>query len=281
MQKPLTFMLLALSLQAATYDNKLEFGLKTTAYNYTERGDQDQILDTEDSKFLEIGGFYGSYDHKFRTEAAKNSEIAYYLNFYGSYTGGDTDYKGSLLGGGSSYGSYSSTTENKFYELQVNIKRLRQYENKSSYTMLGMGYKSWERKLSSNQEETYYYYFFQVAFGGEVNIYKDWSLGLDLTGQLAYNPKMDADFSSASNQKLNETFDLGTVYTYKIAAPLVIPINKQLSFKTKLEYEFTSYGKSNTKYVPNFPDTGNTNSYLEPKSQQKNWHLYAGFQLIF
>ena len=277
MQKPLTFLLLAASLCADTYDNKLEFGLKTTAYNYTERGNQDEILDTEDSNFFDIGGIYGSFDHKLSTEA----EIAYYVNIYGSYTAGSTDYKGSLLGTGSGYGSYTSSTENTFYELQVNLKRLHQYENKATYTLLGLGYKSWERELSSNQVETYYYYFFQTAIGGKVNIYKDWSLGLDLTGQLAFNPKMDAKFTSSSGQGLNETFDLGTVYTYKIATPLVIPINEQLSFSTKLEYEFTSYGKSNTISVPNFPNPGDTESYLEPKSQQKNWHLYAGLELVF
>jgi len=275
------FLLLTLTLHSATYDNKLEFGLKTTAYNYTERGDQDNILDTEDSNLLGINGFYGSFDHKFKEETKRDSSLAYYINLYTSISFGDTDYKGSLLDSGAGYGSYTATTSNAFYEFQVNIKRLRQYGNYSSYSMLGLGYKEWERELSSNQVETYYYYFFQVAFGGEINIYKDWSLGLDLTGQLAYDPKMDADFSSSTNQRLNENFDLGTVYTYKIATPLIIPINEQLSFSTKLEYEFTSYGKSNTINIPNFPSAGDNKSYLEPKSQQKNWNLYAGLQLVF
>jgi len=279
MQKPLTFILLAASLFADTYDNKLEFGLKTTAYNYTERGDQDQILDTEDSNIFGIGGIYGSFEHKIEEYAKEDSEVAYYINFYTSITYGNTNYKGSLLDSDRPYGSYTSTTSNTFYDFQVNLKRLRQYQKSSTYTMLGLGYKEWERELSSNQVETYYYFFLQGTLGGETLIYKDWSLGLDLTGQLAFNPKMDADFSS-NGETLNETYNLGTVYTYKIATPLVIPINEQLNFKTKLEYEFTSYGKSNTIITPTFTPCS-TDGCLEPKSQQKNWNLYAGFELIF
>ncbi len=277
MHRIFLLLLLTMALDAANFDNKLSFGLKTTAYNYTERDDKDQILDTEDANIFEVNGFYGSFEYKLQEYSA----ISYYINLYTSISYGDTDYTGSLLGPGASYGSYSSKTSNAFYEFQVNLKRKVQYTKSSTYSMIGIAYKRWQRDLSSNQKERYYYYFLQVVLGGETNIYKDWSLVLDLTGQLAFNPKMDADFKSSTGQVLNETFKLGTVYTYKIATPLVIPINEQLNFNTKLEYEFTSYGKSNTIYVPNFPNTGDTSSYLEPKSQQKNWHLYAGFELIF
>ena len=206
--------------------------------------------------------------------------LDYYINIYASVEYGDTDYTGSILGSSQGYGSVTSTTANSFYELQTNLKRVCSYEKSSSYILLGLGYKEWERELSRSQIETYYYFFAQTAVGGDIKIYNAWVLGLDLTAQLAFNPRMDADFSS-NGQGLNETFNLGTTYTYKLAVPLTIPINEQLSFVTKAEYEFTSIGRSNTVLVLNFPNPGDTNSFLEPDSQQKNWHLYAGFQLVF
>ena len=280
MHKILIPLLLAVQIQAASYNNKLEFGLKTTSYDYTERDSEDKVLDTERSDFFEVGGIYGSYDHKIKESRKDEYDIAYYINLYGSIEYGDTDYIGSILGSNQGYGSSRSTTANSFYEFQANLKRVTNYQKSSRYIGLGLGYKEWKRELSVRQIETYYYFFMQAVLGGEISVFKKWYLGLDLTAQLAYKPKMDADFSG-STQSLHETFDLGRTYTYKLAIPLRVPLYKELSFVTKAEYAFTSIGRSNVISVPDFPNPGDTNSFLEPDSQQKNWHLYAGLQLTF
>jgi len=299
MHKILLSIALFSSLQAAPYDHKFDFGAKTSFYNYTERDDNDQILDTEKSNLFDIGGVYGSYDYKLKEIDTEYGSIAHYLNLYASVTAGDTDYTGSLLGSNEGFGSYTSTTANTFYDYQINLKRVQFFDTSSRYILVGFGYKEWERELSTSQVETYKYKFIQLAVGGETRVYKDISLGIDITAQYGFNAEMDASFSGGSYQEkgtnktvqsnpLNETFNLGDVYSYKVAAPLVIPIDEGLSFTTKLEYEFTSYGKSEIVTVPNYYQAGFTptgqgtsQSFYEPASQQKNWHLYAGLQLLF
>ena len=76
MYKLLVPIALASSLQAASYDDKLEFGVKSSFYNYTERNSQDKILDTEESNLLDVGGIYGSYEHKL-TENAQDKRKLY------------------------------------------------------------------------------------------------------------------------------------------------------------------------------------------------------------
>ena len=279
MHKLLTPLVLTTLLNAAYNDNKFEFGFKTSAYNYTERDPQDNILDTEQSDLFDIGGIYGNYEHEIEKYSKEDYDVHYYVNLYTSITYGDTEYIGSLLSPPGPYGSYKSTTENSFYELQANLKRVSYYNNSSTYILLGLGYKEWRRELSTTQIETYYYFFSQAVAGAQTAIYNDWSIGLDLTVQLAYNPKMEADFSGGT-ERLHETFLLGTVYTYKIAVPLTIPIINGFNFMTKMEYEFTSIGKSNTIITPGFTPCSTTGCY-EPDSQQKNLHIYTGLQLLF
>ncbi|QOY52836.1 hypothetical protein [Candidatus Sulfurimonas baltica] len=265
MRNIIIFALLTNTLQAEIYENRLELGLKTTSYNYTERDLQGIIIDTENSKISEINGVYGSFDYFFNDYSEKNYDVAYYLNFFGSAQYGETDYVGSLLEYDLPYGSHTSTTLNTFYEFQANIKRLSQYNNSALYFTLGLGYKVWERELSSTQLETYYYPFAQVSIGVETKIYNNLHVGLELSGQLAFDAKMDA---------LNETFNLGKVYSYKIAAPIKIPMYEKISFTAKLEYEYANFEKSDFVQIGNF-------TYYEPDSEQKNWNLYAGIEFLF
>jgi len=279
MQKYLVLLLLIKTLYASAYDNKLELGVKTSFYNYTERNDEDQILDTEKSSILDMGGVYASYDHKLKEITTSKEHVAHYINVYTSIAYGETEYKGSTLGSAQGYGSLISRTAHAFYEIQGNLKRVQFYENGSRYIAFGFGREVWERALSSNQIETYTYDFAQIAVGGDVRFYQNLSIGIDLTGQIGFNPKMKASINSDSGV-LNETYSLGSVYSYKVAAPLIIPIGKQVNFKTKLEYEFTSFSESNIIVTPSFTPCSTTGCF-QPKSQQKNWNLSAGFEFEF
>lgn len=273
MKKIILFTLLANALQAGTYDNRFEFGVKTTAYDYTETALEGQILDTEKSSLSEINGVYGSYDHKLKDYTDDGHDVAYYLNVFASAQYGETDYVGSLLNSGLGYGSYKSTTLNTFYEFQANIKRLSKYDKNTLCATLGIGYKIWERELSSIQLETYRYLFAQASLMIDTKIYNDFTLGLELSGQIAYSPKMDADFSSITNP-IHHTFDLGKVYSYKIATPLTFSLYEKINFTTKLEYEYVSIGRSDTVQIGLF-------NYYEPDSEQNNFSIYAGIEFIF
>jgi len=288
MHKTLLSLALITSVHAGAPNHIFEFGAKTTSYDYTERDSQDNVLNTEESNFFEIGGIYASYDYKLKELTYPDGNVAHYLNIYGSYSGGDTDYTGSSLVNGEGFGSVKNTTGNTFYELEINLKRVRYHKTSSTYILFGLGYKEWERELSSTQVETYHYKYAQIGVGGEKQIYKNISLGIDIKAIVGFDTKMDADFDETTQtNSLNETFNLGAVYSYKIATPLTIPINKQLSFTTKAEYEFSSYGKSDTItktnfFKPGYAQGNSTDAQLyEPDSQQKNWNLYAGLKLIF
>lgn len=275
------FIFLLLITHLIAQDNLVEFGIKTTAFSYTERDDNDQILNTEESTFFQVGGVYGSIDLKFESYDKPDYHVDYYLDLYTSIEYGNTDYTGSALFNSQGYGSLTSRTFNHFYEFQSNIKRVITSKEHTHFILLGLGYKEWQRKLSSKQIENYNFVFAHIGIGGNINIYQNYLLGLEMSTYLAFNPSMEADFVSASGQGLHESFKLGTTYGYRVGVPFTIPIDKRLSFKTKLEYEFESIGKSNKILVPNFPNTGDSFSFLEPKSQQKNWHLYAGLLFTF
>jgi len=283
MYKILIPALLVGSIEAASHDNKLELGVKSSFYNYTERDDQDKILDTEESELFDIGGVYGSYEHKLNESIQDNKNIVYYLNVKGSFAAGDTDYKGALLQPTPACPGYpclKSTTYNQYLDLEVNLKRVSEHNNKTTYISAGLGYHYWLRELNSNQEEIYSWAYAQISAGATTQIYQDWTIGLDLTAQLAIDPTMEADFNGGSNGNLDETFDLGTTYTYKVAVPFNLPLEDGLSFVAKAEYEFTKINKSNVIISPTFIPCS-VNGCYEPDSQQKNWHFYAGVQLDF
>ncbi|MDX1294909.1 MAG: hypothetical protein R3302_01495 [Sulfurimonadaceae bacterium] len=240
---------------------RLDAGLKTTAYDYTETYNG-IVLDTEDSSYGDIAGGYA----RFELSLTQNRFSSSALQFYASHTEGETRYIGSILGSGQPYGSYVSTTENTFDELQANYLLKKSLGTTDYQILLGAGFYEWERALSVIQVETYYWYYLQMGIGMEERFYNGWSLGLDLTGQYALSPKMDADLPGIGAV----TFDLGDTYTVRTGVPLKVPVAERLELMFRLEYEYTIINHSNI-----------IGGYFEPDSEQGNWHLYAGVSLRF
>jgi len=238
MHKLLLILLLTINIYAEVYKNKLDFGLVSTFYNYTEKDEQGKVLDTEVSSVLDLGGFYLSYDHKLKDIITDdNTKIAHYINIYSSLELGNTQYTGSTLTEGDGcdiFGCFTSNTFNTFFDIQVNLKRVHFYERSSTYIAFGLGYNEWKRELSTTQIEIYKYNYAQISFGGEKVIFQNYSLGLDLSAQLGFKTQMDANFAATENtNSINETFDLGAVYSYTVAVPLIIPITNSLALKAK------------------------------------------------
>ncbi len=280
MRETLLILILTFSLLADSDTRYIELGIRTSIINYTERNNQDQILDTEQSSLFDIGGLYLSYLHPLGQYSKEAYDVEYFLNLYASVSYGNTDYTGSYLASNAPYGSVSSTTFNSYYELQTNIKRITHIQTRSHYFILGLGYKEWQRELSLNQLETYHYYYAQIVYGIEKSFGNNLKLGLEIGMKMALNPQMDADYTTNASS-LQESFDLGTTYTNVVAIPFSYKMNSRISFSTKAEYELTNIGKSNAIYVPDFPNSGDNYSFLEPDSQERSWHLYAGIQYGF
>lgn len=239
----------------------LDAGLKTTAYDYTETY-AGTVLDTEDSSYGDIIGGYARFE--LPLAQGYNGDSA--LQFYVSHTEGETRYIGSILGSGQPYGSYVSTTENSYDEVQANYLMRKHWESTTYKLLLGGGFYEWERALSASQIEIYYWYYLQLGIGMEERFYNGWSLGLDLTGQYALSPQMDADLPGIGPV----TFDLGSTYTMRTAIPLKVPVAERVALMFRLEYEYTIINHSNI-----------IGGYFEPDSEQRNWHLYAGVSLKF
>lgn len=240
----------------------LELGLKTILFDYTETSGS-EVLDTENSDFGKVAGGYA------RASAIILQEESYEdaVEFYGMHTAGTTRYVGSLIGSDEGYGSFRSTTDNTYDEIQFNYAR--RYTTTTSFSQLvklGLGYYEWERALSESQIEIYHWYFAQLTIGVDKRFQSGWSAGLEVTGRYAFDQKMDADLPGNTNA----TFDLGNVYTFKANLPLSFPINDSLSLVTGAEVEYTEIGKSNV-----------INGFFEPDSEQTNWHLYLGGKLRF
>ena len=246
---------------ACAADFKIEAGLLTTDYDYTETQGS-IVLDTEDSSFGDIKGGYARFSMSLFENAQGGTDG---FEVYLSRTTGDTKYTGSYIGSGLPYGSVISTTENEFADLQANYTRSLPIGSLEGLVRLGVGYHEWVRTLSAFQEETYYWYYAQAGVAIEESIYKSWTLGLDFTAQYALYKKMDA-----TSPSLNATFDLGQTYSLRTGIPMNIPITDALTLTLRAEYEFTSIGHSDFVL-----------GYYEPDSEQKNWHLSAGMSYRF
>jgi hypothetical protein len=261
-------VLCALEVSAGT----LEFGLKTTVYDYRETN-ATSLLDTETSDIGKVAGGYLRF-HKILRENSLGGRDGFEL--YGSLSKGTTRYTGSALDSGKPYGSLHSSTSNTYEDLQFNLTR-NFMEYGLVYTLrAGLGYYEWERELSVSQVESYSWNYVQLGIGVSQTFDRAWKIAMDLNGHYGFNRTMEADFTGTEHLQ----FDLGRVYTVRAGVPLTIPLSPERSLLFRLEYEYTKIGKSNVVSAYYEPD-GTVKHWYEPASQQQNWHLYAGVVLAF
>lgn len=254
------FLLSPALLLASNYS--VQFGYKTTAYDYTETTSTG-VLDTEESDLSEINGLYVNLIQRLWKNSSGGDDS---IECYFSHTEGNTDYIGSLLGSGQPYGSYRSITANTYDDVQLNFRRTVPANMYDFFILAGMGYYEWERALSVTQIETYRWYYAQMSVGVNKSIRKGLKVGVDLTAQHAFNQEMHANIPGT----IVATFDLGKTYTYKAGIPLTLSVSDTVDFTARLEYEYTEIGRSNV-----------ISGFYEPDSEQKNVNLYLGVNLRF
>lgn len=257
MKHLLLFLTLTLSLFAS--QALLSIGVKTTRYDYYEYDTDNTILDSEHSALTDIKGIYGTLTFPLEEEG----DI---VELFISQTTGITDYVGALLSGGS-YGSYLSTTQNTFIEMQLN--RVGTFASTDSYDLaylIGAGYREWERTLSVAQNEIYYWPYWQLGLKVmPQQISREFSYGLDISYQKAYQPKIDLIIPSLIP---DTTLDLGPTESVVYAFSLLSREDSGAILTLKIEYEITDIGRSNVK-----------NGVLEPRSEQNNIHFSVGATL--
>jgi hypothetical protein len=250
----------------------LEFGLKTTYYNYRETNGS-ALLDTESADLGKIAGGYLRFNKQLRENGAGGYDG---FELYGSRTAGTTLYTGSLLGSGMPYGSLRSTTANTYEELQLNLTRSLRSDALLYTFKAGLGYYEWERELSASQVEVYSWNYVQLGIGVSETFGRDWKIAMDLNGHYGFNRTMEADLTGAEHLQ----FDLGRVYTVRAGVPLTIPVKADSAVLFRLEYEYTRIGKSNVISAYYEPED-TVKQWYEPDSRQQNWHFYTGVVFDF
>jgi len=218
------------------------------------------LLDSEESDFTDLGGVdLGISFLMFKTPSSSTRIEANVV-----LLGGNTVYKGSILGSGNPYGSYVGTTVNTITDYSILLRQNHNLNNHLSiHYALGLGHRSWERALSAAQIEIYEWYSLRTIIGADYQLSKKFKVGAELEYQYGFKETM-----SASN--LGSTFDLGGADILKIAIPLVYSYSNTMDIVFKAIYEKQTIVESNV-----------INGYYEPRSTAKNQYLQIGFDFKF
>lgn len=244
--------ILILPIAAQAFD--LTIGLKTgsTSFDYSEYGSDGSLLDTEFKKLTE-GRILNSSGVDLTISA--NSGILLKKNFVNigyDYSSFQTKYTGSLLFGGGGYGSVISSTANTVDNYFIKYgEGTNLTKNLSSDLTIGIGFKEWDRKLSTIQDEVYSFKYFTLGNNYSYKLTKNLSTGIGLEGFYAISPEMKAITAGT-----NITFDLGKTYGYSIKVPLEYKVDKITLF-TEYEYGYQNINKSNVVSGFYEPDSEN------------------------
>ena len=235
----------------------------TMSMNYSEK-DNGNLLDTEKSKFF---GNIGGYSIDGSANVAKGflgSDATKLLLSY-EYDEGNSNYTGSILGMGSSYGSYSDMTTNTISRVQAMVSQVKYTSYGQAMLNLGIGNRNWHRGLTSSQTEDYIWNYWLAGIGFDFNVGKSFTLGALGYYQRAWSPTMKYDSST-----FNNTFNLGVTSGYRVEVPVSYQITQMFSIVGSWSLDNWSINKSNS-----------VNGYFEPASTTNNQTLSLGLAAKF
>ena len=227
------------------------FSVSTNAmdFNYKEYSSTNgQLLDSEDASYLY--GFTAKYTHDIFGSQATTNQGAMFANV--SVYHGNSNYTGSALGSNQPYGSVTGTTNNEIVNTKIGYRQYKNLKSVTLYTQLALGYRYWDRKLSSSQDEKYQWTYGDIKIGLDTHLSKRDDLGLTASYDLAINPTMK---SSTSKQALNNNFTLGNTYGYAFSVPYTHSFTTHLSMQISYTYQRWHISASNI-----------INGYYEPRS---------------
>jgi len=251
----LTAMLIGSVLSA---EGGMEYGISLVGMkmDYREYDKLDNILDSEASQFQDITG--AEVEMRYLLNESSNIE----MKFLG--ISGDTDYTGSYLGSNSGYGSLKGTTYNKVYDFSLgyNMNNASEINNLSFLAGIGLGYRYWDRELSSIQIEEYSWYSIRGNIGVEYKA--DAFRGAFLVEyQYGIKPVMTATGFSSD-------FELSSANIIKVSLPLRYNVYENLDLTCAYVFEYQDIKESDIVY-----DAAG-NGYVEPDSTAYNQYIKIG-----
>ena len=213
MQNGLKFLMgmlivLSTSLMAKELHNSYSLALVGMSMDYKEY--DPQLVDSEKSTFTDVGGFEMAYGYLLSNQSK--------INFSAMYVRGYTDYVGSAIGRSNPYGSLTSRTRNNIVDIALSYARYKElnYGLTLDYGA-GVGYRYWERTLSSIQNELYDWFSLRTRIGVTKEISNQFAFNIGAEYQYGIKPNMHAssvgtDFTLGSADILKG--NLGLIYSY-------------------------------------------------------------------
>jgi len=245
-------LLLLLGVNIATASNmEYEINFVGMKMDYKEYGRSGTLLDSEKSAFSDILGSELKYRYFVEERSFVEASVL--------GVGGTTDYVGSLIGSGLGYGSYTSTTSNTVWDLALSYNRVNEtmFPNINVLGGLGMGYRYWERELSSSQKELYTWYSLRARVG---LLYTMQDVTFAFMGEYQYgiDPTM-----TASN--ISGDFKLGAADIIELSLPIHYRINEKFDLSCAYVWSRQKIRESNV-----------VSGYYEPDSTAYNQYLKLG-----
>ena len=234
--------------------------------DYTEYGRDGRVLDTEESSYLDLSGVEISFGHTTYEDQSSSSEITF--NFM--ILGGMTEYVGSLQGSVEGYGSYVGSTLNTVIDTDISYKRSTVFNNsvKLSYG-IGLGYREWQRALSSAQIEGYTWYSIRPMVGISTFKNEGFNLGMFIEYQYGIETMMSAS-------DLNYDFTLGGADILEVSFPVSYKYDENIDFFFEATLQKQMIKESNRLYTGNGAEY-----YYEPESTAYNNYLKIGIEYNF
>jgi len=256
----LLFILITTNIFAKDTSFTSSVSLVSMSMDYREYDKQGNILDSENSSYLDLGGVEVSLGYTIAEDLTSSSEIIF--NFM--ILTGSTTYKGSYLGSSLGYGSVVSTTLNTIIDKDISYKQSRVLNNEIEISYgIGIGHRYWERVLNMSQIEQYTWYSIRPMFGISTVNKERFNLGMFIEYQYGFDAKM-----SASNPDLD--FKLGGADILEFSFPVSYKYNEDTDFFFEATLQKQMIEESNVN-----------SGYYEPKSTAYNSYLKIGIEYNF
>ena len=256
----LFFLLIATNIFAKDTPFTSSVSLVSMGMDYSEYDQNGNILDSENSSYLELGGVEVSLGYTIKEDLSSSSEITFSLMILA----GDTTYKGSYVGSGLGYGSVVNTTLNTIVDKDISYKysRLLSDEIEISYG-IGLGHRYWERVLSKSQVEEYTWYSIRPMFGISTINNDKLNLGMFIEYQYGFDTKM-----SASDLQLD----------FKLGGADILEVSFPVSYNYSQDVDFFFEATVQKQMIEESPVNS---GYYEPESTAYNSYLKVGIEYDF
>jgi hypothetical protein len=254
-------LLIGINLQAEQEGTTYSVAYVYMHMDYREYDENNAILDSEKSYFADLSGAKFGLDYRLPATDGTFSQLTLSLNVLT----GTTAYTGAYLNNGSGYGSVTSTSANIIMELDgAYLYGVPVSDMFDVFGGVSLGYRRWERGLSSSQIEVYSWGYINPELGAHLAVLQS----LDVTLLAGYKYGIAPVMTATGVQ---DTFKLGSANTLHSRFSVKYTVQDNAAFIFEYIYENQIITKSNTVY----DNAGN--GYLEPDSTAKNQYLTFGF----